>query len=93
MKMLDFTSMTVGNHEFDWGTNAIKTVAENVNFPILGINVIDKITGQRADYVSPSTVVYRGGAKIGIIGAIGDCYSSISYSKVMDVEFILLAIF
>ena len=89
MKMLDFTSMTVGNHEFDWGTNAIKTVAENVNFPILGINVIDKITGQRADYVSPSTVVYRGGAKIGIIGAIGDCYSSISYSKVMDVEFVL----
>ena len=89
MQQLNFTSMTIGNHEFDWGKQAIKDNATRYNLPILGINIIDKATGQRADYAAPSTVVTRGGAKIGIIGAIGDCYSSISYSQVMDVEFVL----
>ena len=89
MQQLNFTSMTIGNHEFDWGTQVIKDNATNYDLPILGINIIDKTTGKRADYVTPSVVVNRGGAKIGIIGAVGDCYSSISYSKVMDVEFIL----
>ena len=89
MQQLNFTSMTIGNHEFDWGTQVIKNNAENYNLPILGINIIDKATGKRADYVSPSTVVTRGGAKIGIIGAVGDCYGSISYSQVMDVQFVL----
>ena len=89
MKYMNFTSMTIGNHEFDWGTQYIKNISENYNLPVLGINIIDKTTGKRADYVSPSTVVNRGGAKIGIIGAVGDCYSSISYSQVMDVDFVL----
>ena len=89
MQQLNFTSMTIGNHEFDWGTQVIKDNATNYDLPILGINIIDKTTGKRADYVSPSTVVTRGGAKIGIIGAVGDCYSSISYSQVMDVKFVL----
>lgn len=89
MEYLNFTSMTIGNHEFDWGVDAIKENAKKYSLPILGINIIDKTTNKRADYVTPSTIVYRGGAKIGIIGAIGNCYGSISYSKVMDVEFIL----
>lgn len=89
MRYLNFTSMTIGNHEFDWGTKCIKDISEEYSLPILGINVIDKATGNRADYVQPSTIVNRGGAKIGIIGAIGNCYSSISYSQVMDVEFVL----
>ena len=89
MEYLNFTSMTLGNHEFDWGVNSIKSISKKYNLPILGINIVDKKTQKRADYVQPSTIVYRGGAKIGIIGAIGDCYSSISYSQVMDVEFVL----
>lgn len=89
MESLNFAAMTIGNHEFDWGTKCIKDNMENYNVPILGINIIDRNTRQRPDYVKPSAVVERGGAKIGIIGAIGDCYGSISYSQVMDVEFLL----
>ena len=89
MEYLNFTSMTIGNHEFDWGTQSIKNISEKYDLPILGINIIDKTTGQRADYVTPSTIVERGGVKVGIIGAIGNCYGSISYSQVMDVEFVL----
>ena len=89
MEYMNFTSMTIGNHEFDWGKEVIKKNAQDYNVPILGINIIDKNTHQRADYVTPSTIVERGGAKIGIIGAIGDCYGSVSYSQVMDVSFVL----
>ena len=89
MQYMNFSSMTLGNHEFDWGTKFIKQNATNYEVPILGINIIDKTTGQRADYAAPSTVIERDGAKIGIIGAIGDCYNSISYSQVMDVSFVV----
>ena len=89
MKYMGFPGLTLGNHEYDWGKEWIQKNAIDYDFPMLGINIVDKTTQQRADYVQPSVVVESGGAKIGVIGAIGDCYTSISYSKVMDVEFIL----
>ncbi len=80
-------SMTLGNHEFDWVVDYIYENAEIANFPILAINIYDKTTNQRVDFASPSVIVERGGAKIGIIGAIGDCHSSISQDKVANLEF------
>ena len=87
MNQMNFTSMTVGNHEFDWSTSYIKTNAGLANFPYLGINVYSRSTNQRVDYLDPSVVINKNGARIGIIGAIGDCYSSISASMVQDVYF------
>ena len=89
MKYMGFPGLTLGNHEYDWGKEWIAKNATDYDFPMLGINILDKDTQQRASYVQPSVVIESGGAKIGIIGAIGDCYTSISYSKVMDVEFVL----
>jgi 2',3'-cyclic-nucleotide 2'-phosphodiesterase (5'-nucleotidase family) len=78
MSEMGFVSMTIGNHEYDWGESYISANASIAEFPILAINVYDKSTGERAEYATPSVVVSRGGIEIGIIGAIGDCYSSIS---------------
>lgn len=78
MNELDFVSMTIGNHEFDWGEEYIEINAEMAEFPFLAINIFDSDTNKLAEYCTPSVMVERGGAKIGIIGAIGDCYSSIS---------------
>lgn len=82
-----FASMTLGNHEFDWGEDRIKENAEIANFPFLGINVYNRSTNERPDYCKPSVIVQKNGVKVGIIGAIGDCYSSIAASKVKDVYF------
>jgi 2',3'-cyclic-nucleotide 2'-phosphodiesterase (5'-nucleotidase family) len=79
--------MTVGNHEFDWSTSYVSANSQLANFPFLGINVFDRTTNQRVSYLDPSVVVNKNGAKIGIIGAIGDCYNSISSSMVEDVYF------
>ncbi len=78
MNELDFASMTIGNHEFDWGEEYIEANNEIADFPFLAINVYDKNTNQRVDYCRASTVVEYDGIQVGIIGAIGDCYSSIS---------------
>ena len=87
MNQMNFVSMTVGNHEFDWGEGTIIKNRELANFPTLGINVYSKETKQRVSYLDASTMIEKGGIKIGIIGAIGNCYSSISASKVANVEF------
>lgn len=76
MNHMGFVSMTLGNHEFDWGSSYIEKNAQLADFPFLGINVTDK--NAQTSYCQPSVVVERGGVKIGIIGAIGDCLSSIS---------------
>lgn len=87
LNYIDCASMTLGNHEFDWKTDKIKSNAQLANFPFLAINIYERSTNQRATYCEPSVMVERGGAKIGIIGAIGDCYSSISASMCKDVYF------
>ncbi len=89
MNDLNFVSMTVGNHEFDWNTSHVKANAEAAKFPYLGINVYSRETYERVDYLDPSVIVNKNGAKIGIIGAIGDCYSSISSSMVEDIYFVV----
>ena len=76
MNVMDFDSMTLGNHEFDWTVNWIKNNKERATFPFLAANVIDTKTGQTADFVQKSVVVERGQGenkyKVGIIGTIGD---------------------
>ena len=76
MNAMGFVSMTLGNHEYDWGSEYILRNAGLADFPFLGINVSDSNVSE--SYCQPSVVVERGGVKIGIIGAIGDCLSSIA---------------
>ncbi len=87
MNELGFAAMTLGNHEFDWGEVFIRNNAEIADFPFLAINIFDRSTDQPVSYCQPSVVVERGGLQIGIIGAIGDCYSSISSDKVENIYF------
>lgn len=87
MNEMEFTSMTLGNHEYDWGEEAVIANSELAKFPFLAINVYDRDTNERVDYCEASVMVEYSGVQIGIIGAIGDCYSSISADKVQDIYF------
>ena len=78
LNYIDAVSMTLGNHEFDWGEEYISPNLEIAKFPFLAINIYERSDNTLADYCSPSVVIERGGVQIGIIGAIGDCYSSIA---------------
>lgn len=85
MNELGFVSMTLGNHEYDWGTQALNPNSQSAEFPFLAINVT--YNGQAVDYCRASTVVEKSGVKIGIIGAIGDCLGSISGDYTEGLEF------
>lgn len=87
MNEIDIKSMTFGNHEFDWGNEAILNNKNKANFPFLGINIFDSSTNERVDYADASITFTIDNVKFGIIGAIGNFYSSISGSKVKDIYF------
>lgn len=87
MNSLGFASMTLGNHEFDWGEDYISANASLAKFPMLAINIYEKSTNKQVDYAQSSVIVECNGLQVGIIGAAGDNYSSISSDKVEDVYF------
>lgn len=87
MNQLDFAAMAIGNHEYDWGEEYIENNDDFAEFPFLAINIYDRATNKLADYCEASVVVEADGLQIGIIGAIGDCYSSIAVDKCEDVYF------
>ncbi|MBR2861797.1 MAG: bifunctional metallophosphatase/5'-nucleotidase [Clostridia bacterium] len=89
MNELDFTAASIGNHEYDWGGEHIKSNSELAEFPLLAINIYDRETKKQVEYCKSSTIVEASGIKIGIIGAIGDCYSSIAVDKCDDVYFLV----
>lgn len=87
MNEMDFAAMTLGNHEFDWGEDPVRENADIAEFPFLAINIYERKTNRQVSYCQNSVMVECGGAQIGIIGAIGDCYSSISPDQTKEIYF------
>lgn len=88
MNLMEFDAMTLGNHEFDWGVDNIKTLKKDANFPYLGANIVDYETKERLDFIEPYTIIERLGFKIGVIGIIGENQWEDIYSQyVIDLEF------
>lgn len=91
MDVMNFSAMTFGNHEFDWEageTSWIQNNKDRATFPFLGANIFKKGTTDHPEYCQASTVVERGGFKVGIVGTIGDnIRDSILAAAIADLEF------
>ncbi|QPC85440.1 LysM peptidoglycan-binding domain-containing protein [Mesorhizobium sp. NBSH29] len=70
LNLMKFDAMTVGNHEFDDGEDALVPFLDVVKFPVLSANVAASAASKVGDRIKPSIVVELGGQKIGIIGAV-----------------------
>lgn len=68
MNLLGIDAMTLGNHEFDNGPDAMQMVLKNAAFPILCANILDTATGQLPPFARPYVMLERLGLSIGIIG-------------------------
>ncbi|HBZ44873.1 MAG TPA: multifunctional 2',3'-cyclic-nucleotide 2'-phosphodiesterase/5'-nucleotidase/3'-nucleotidase, partial [Maritimibacter sp.] len=68
MNKMGYDGMTVGNHEFDDGPEVLAGFMDAVEFPVLMSNA--DVSGEPllADKLMKSTVIERGGEKIGLIG-------------------------
>ncbi|MBX3582106.1 MAG: 5'-nucleotidase C-terminal domain-containing protein [Rhizobiaceae bacterium] len=70
LNQMRFDAMTVGNHEFDDGEEALVPFLEEITFPVLSANVHPDAQSKVGDRIKPSIVLDIGGQKIGIIGAV-----------------------
>ncbi|MCE8009417.1 bifunctional metallophosphatase/5'-nucleotidase [Aestuariivita sp.] len=68
MNLMGYDAMTVGNHEFDDGPEVLRGFMDAVQFPVLMSNA--DVSGEEllAGKILKSTVIERGGARIGLIG-------------------------
>ncbi|MCM2323788.1 MAG: bifunctional metallophosphatase/5'-nucleotidase [Oligoflexia bacterium] len=75
----DLDAAAIGNHEFDYGPevagsadtlSALKTRMTEAKYPFLAANILDKTTGQAAQFPnsSPSKLYQLGKVKVGVIG-------------------------
>jgi 2',3'-cyclic-nucleotide 2'-phosphodiesterase (5'-nucleotidase family) len=95
MKEMRFDSMSIGNHEFDWGPDVLSenaAYAMNLEegdwaFPFLSGNILNP-EGQY-DFGYLSTTFNRGGARVSIIGSIDSgVYNSIDAAVVEGYSFV-----
>ena len=68
MNKMGYDAMTVGNHEFDDGPEVLRGFMDAVDFPVLMSNA--DVSGEEllAGKLAKSTVIERGGEKLGLIG-------------------------
>lgn len=72
LNLMKFDAMTVGNHEFDDGEDALVPFLDKVTFPVLSANVKAEAASKVGDKIKPSVVLEVGGEKIGIVGAVAN---------------------
>lgn len=63
-----YDAAALGNHEFDWGLDVLKTRVAEAKFPFLSANIFLRATGQRPEWMKPYAVFERAGVKVGVIG-------------------------
>ncbi len=68
MNQMGYDAMTVGNHEFDDGPEVLRGFVDAVEFPVLMSNADISQEPQLANAITKSTVIERGGERLGLIG-------------------------
>ena len=68
MNKMGYDAMTVGNHEFDDGPEVLRGFMDTVDFPVLMSNADVSAEPLLADVLMKSTVIEKGGERIGLIG-------------------------
>jgi 2',3'-cyclic-nucleotide 2'-phosphodiesterase (5'-nucleotidase family) len=63
-------AMTIGNHDFDFGIDTLKSLIRMSNAPVLCANFVKKGTDSVPDFLTPYMIIERDGLKIGIFGLI-----------------------
>ncbi|MBW2051497.1 MAG: 5'-nucleotidase C-terminal domain-containing protein [Deltaproteobacteria bacterium] len=68
MNMMRFDAMTVGNHEFDRGPEALSLFINQANFPLIAANIDSSNNVHLKDLIAPLVIKKFEGKKVGIIG-------------------------
>lgn len=66
MNFIGYDAMTLGNHEFNFGTNLIEKMEKEAEFPLLSANTYVKATGK--NFVEPYMIKEIDGVKVAVLG-------------------------
>lgn len=58
----------LGNHDFDWGVDTLRSRMRQARYPWLAANVFDSATGRRPAWATPYRILLKGGLRIAVIG-------------------------
>ncbi|MDA3932539.1 MAG: bifunctional UDP-sugar hydrolase/5'-nucleotidase [Tenericutes bacterium] len=89
-----FKGFVIGNHEFDWGLDAIENYNDGdetngeFNQPILAANIVYEDTLEPLDFTQPYFIEEFEGVRIGVIGMMGQLSNSIAASRTENIIFL-----
>ncbi len=66
---MGYDAITLGNHEFEYGWEALKQNMPRAAYPVLNANI--KFEQNDAPFAQPYTIIERDGVRVGIIGVMG----------------------
>ena len=88
MNAVGYDAMTLGNHEFDWGSDNAKQLAGIANFPFLSANIVDKIGGELT-FIANKMFDMPNGMKVGVFGlTTPETLTKAHPDKVKGVDFV-----
>ena len=68
MNALGIDAAAIGNHEFDWSVDTLRSRMRDAKYPFLSANITNAAGTARPDWATPWTLVTKGGVKIAVIG-------------------------
>uniref|UniRef100_U5EW72 Apyrase n=1 Tax=Corethrella appendiculata TaxID=1370023 RepID=U5EW72_9DIPT len=81
LNLLSADAMTLGNHEFDHGIEGVVPFLETIKSPIVVANIDDRFEPTFQNKYLKSTVIEKGGRKIGIVGVIHQKTNELSMTE------------
>jgi len=66
---MNYDTLTLGNHEFEYGWEKLVETIPRANFPVLNANIVHQTSGELI--AEPYTIIKRDGVKVGVIGVMG----------------------
>jgi len=69
LDLMDLDALTLGNHDFNYGQDRLKELADMSNFPFLAANLIRK-DGEEIPYTKDYIIKEYDGVKVGIFGLV-----------------------
>ncbi len=85
MNYVGYDSMTLGNHEFNFGLETVEKIKKEAKFPVLSANIYYAKDGK--NFATPYTIKTVNGAKVAILGLSVPSIKSWDASKVTSLEF------
>lgn len=69
LRTMGYAAATLGEHDFDWGTDTLRRRMADAGYPWLAANVFDSATGRRPSWVVPYRLI-KGETSVAVIGYV-----------------------